>query len=366
MKVFVTGTRGVPNIPGGVEKHCEQLYPLLVKRGVDILLCRRSPYVKDIIPSWQGIQLLDCYAPHQKAFEAITHTFVAILKARIKSPNIVHIHAIGPALMTPLARLLGLRVVMTHHGFDYQRQKWGKLAKFFLRLGESLGCRYANEVIVISNNIAEVLQRKYQRSSNLIPNGISVPAPTFQTTYIKSLGIQSKRYALAVSRFVPEKGLHDLLEAFEGLSTDYQLVIAGDSDYEDEYSKHLKQQAATNPKVILTGYVTGQKLSQLYSHAGLFVLPSYHEGLPIALLEAMSYGLPVVVSDIAAHLEIKLDSSCYFKIGDVQALQERLQATLACDWAEADRQALRQFTKERYDWDNIADKTLTVYYKALQ
>ncbi|MFV2045438.1 MAG: glycosyltransferase family 4 protein, partial [Anaerolineales bacterium] len=179
MKIVVVGTRGIPAIQGGVETHCEELYPRLARLGCDITVVTRTPYVADSRRTAYGdISLKHIYAPKKKSIEAIIHTFLAILYARFSNADIVHIHAIGPALLTPFARILGLRTVLTHHGPDYDRQKWGVVAKTILRLGETAGARFANEVIVISRVIAGILESKYGRKdTHLIYNGVSIPAP---------------------------------------------------------------------------------------------------------------------------------------------------------------------------------------------
>lgn len=366
MKIFVTGTRGIPDIPGGVEKHCQELFPRVAAKGHEVLLATRSCYVTKKVDMWGGVNLIECYAPRKKSFEAIVHTSIALLKARGYCPDIVHIHAIGPSLLTPLARLMGFKVVVTHHGPDYHRHKWGKLAKRVLRLGEKLGGLYANELIVISAIIEDIIRKRYHRASNLIYNGVTLPRQSDIFDFLTQLGTEPGKYVLAVARFVPEKGLHDLITAFMAIQGDYQLVIAGDADHETEYSRRLRQMAAKNDRIILTGYITGETLNQVYTYARLFVLPSYHEGLPITLLEAMSYGLPVLVSDIPANKEVGLPPDKYFRCGDVPHLTQKMIALLARDSSEEERQEMRKQVAERYNWDRIAEQTIKVYEKVAQ
>lgn len=365
LKVFVTGTRGIPDIPGGVEKHCQELFPRIAAKGHDVLLCTRSSYADKKIKEWRGVTLIRCFAPRNKSFEAIVHTFITILKAWWNSPDIVHIHAIGPALLTPLARLMGFKVVVTNHGPDYERQKWGKIAKGVLRLGEKMGALYANEVIVISSVIQDIVHKRCRRQSNLIHNGVTLPKRCEESDFLTQIGAECGKYIMAVARFVPEKGLHDLINAFKLMESDYKLVIAGDADHETQYSKNLRQMAARDDRIILTGYITGEPLNQLYSHAGLFVLPSYHEGMPIVLLEAMSYGLPVLVSDIPANKEVELPDDRYFRCGDVDDLKDRMVALLENTLSEKERQDIRKQIIEKYNWDNIAEQTIKVYEKVL-
>lgn len=365
MKIFVTGTRGVPDIPGGVEKHCQELYPRIVAEGHEVILATRTSYVKERLDVWSGVKLTHIFAPQKKSLEAIVHTFLALLKARIVSPDIVHIHAIGPALMVPFARLLGLKVVVTNHGPDYDRQKWGGAAKFMLRLGEKLGGIFANEVIVISTVIAEIIRKRCGRESNLVYNGVPVPLKSQATGQLEKRGINAGNYLLAVARFVPEKGLHDLVDAFRLIEGDTQLVIAGDADHESEYSRKLKEMAAQDSRIVLTSYITGEELNQVYSHARLFVLPSYHEGLPICLLEAMSYGLPVLISDIPANMEVQLPAERYFKCGDTNELHLKLEALLGKSLSAQEQQCIREQIEQKYNWDLIAEQTVEVYHNAL-
>lgn len=365
MKIFVTGTRGIPDIPGGVEKHCQEIFPRIAANGHEVLLCTRSSYVTEKIDKWQGVKLINCFAPRRKSLEAIIHTFIAILKARFADPDIVHIHAVGPGLLVPFARLMGLKIVVTNHGPDYDRQKWGKAAKAMLRLGEYLGGRFANEVIVISRVIADIVRKRCGCDANLIYNGVSLPEKTESTAFLDRIGIRAGRYILAVARFVPEKGLHDLVEAFKSLGGDYHLVIAGDADHETEYSLNLKKMIAKDDRIIHTGYITGEPLNQVFSHTLLFVLPSYHEGLPIALLEAMSYGLSVLVSDIPANKEVQLPAERYFRCGDVADLKEKMETFLHKKVSEKERNKMRTQIEEKYNWDKIAEQTIKVYKKTI-
>lgn len=368
MKVVVTGTRGIPNIMGGVETHCEELLPRIVGLGGDVTIIRRSKYVnelsnKEITPDkdgnacWKGIKICDVDTPDKKAFEAIVHTFRGINKAKKLKADVLHIHAIGPALLTPYAKMLGMKVVFTHHGPDYDRDKWGWMAKNILILGEKMGCKFADRVIVISNVIKELIAKKHGRSEDvhLIYNGVPTPDKCTYKEYFDELGIEEGKYVLGMCRFVPEKNLHHLVEAFSKLNnTQFKLVLAGDTDFEDEYSINLKKMAREKG-VVLTGFVKGKKLHSLLTNCACYVLPSSHEGLPISLLEAMSYDLPVIVSDIPANLEIGLDKNCYFKCGDVDELSSKLNEVIAKPFYRIKHDI------DKYNWDTIAKQTMNVY-----
>lgn len=355
MKIFVTGTRGIPEIQGGVETHCQELYPRLAAMGHDVTVACRSSYQTVPGSEYKGVRLLSIPTPRRKSFEAIIHTWRALRHARRLKPDVVHIHAIGPALLTPVARMMGFKVVTTNHGPDYDRQKWGHLAKTVLRLGERMGARFSNRVIVISKVIADILATKYGRKdTDLIFNGVNAPEIDPSTDYIESLGLQPGRYVVGLGRFVEEKGFHDLIHSFSALGTDnYKLVIAGDADHPDDYSRKLKELAKENG-VVLTGFIRGRKMQQLMSHAALFAMPSYHEGLPIALLEAMSYGLDVAVSDIPACRLDCLMPGDHFPVGNVAALTELLERKLSAP-------VRRSYDLTPYDWDVIARQTAELY-----
>lgn len=356
MKIVVTGTRGIPNIMGGVETHCEELFPKIASKGFDVTVIRRKSYVRDTLTEYRGVKLVDIETPKKKSFEAIIHTFKAILKAKKLKADLIHIHAIGPALLVPMARLLGMKVVFTHHGPDYDRDKWGWAAKTMLKLGERMGTKYANNVIVISNVINNILVDKYGRKDcHLIYNGVPEPEICEYPEYFKELGLEKGRYILGMCRFVPEKNLHHLVEAFSKIdSKGYKLVLAGDTDFEDEYSLSLKK-SALKQGVVLTGFVRGQKLHSLLSNAHYYVLPSSHEGLPIALLEAMSYKLPVIVSDIPANKEIGLAEDIYFPVGNIEVLTDKLQRAIDKPFSRI------EYDMEKYNWNMIAEQITNIY-----
>ena len=333
MKIVVTGTRGIPNVMGGVETHCEELFPRIAQRGYDVTVIRRTDYVKDRLTSYKGVRLVDIDCPKKKSFEAIVHTFKAVNMAKRLGADVLHIHAIGPALLVPYAKMLGMKVVFTHHGPDYDRDKWGFAAKTVLKLGERFGCMFADEVIVISEVIRNLIRQKYGRTNHvhLIDNGVPAPDVCDYPEYFAELGIEPGKYVLGMCRFVPEKNLHHLVEAFGRIDAKgCKLVLAGDADFEDDYSRRLKE-TARKQGVVLPGFVKGQKLHALLTHARGYVLPSSHEGLPIALLEAMSYGLPVIVSNIPANLEVGLKPEDYFETGNVTQLATKLQQLVETD-----------------------------------
>jgi len=362
MKIVVLGLRGFPNIQGGVETHCENLFTRIAARGHDVIVLGRAPYMDTAITQYKGVRLVALACPKRRSLEAFVHTLIGIFKARALQPDVLHVHAIGPSLLVPVARLLGIKVVSTNHGPDYARAKWGGLARAILRLGESSGSRYSNAVIAISEPIAQHLRKAFGSKAAVIPNGVTVRAPSVGQDTLAHYGLSSGRYFLAVARLVPEKGLHDLLDAFAKASLPgWKLAIAGRADHEDAYSISLKEKAAAIPGVVMAGLVTGEPLAQLYSHAGLFVLPSYHEGLPIVLLEAMSYGLSVIASDIPANRQVGLTDDRFFPPGNIEQAVEKMVLHATGEFSQSERERQMATVARTFNWDSIADQTLDVY-----
>lgn len=359
-KITVLGTRGIPDVLGGVETHCQNLYPRIkAHNDVDICVIARSPYVDYRRSEYRGVKTRAIWAPKKKSLEAIVHSVLAAFAARFDGSDVVHVHAVGPGLVVPLLRLLGKKVVFTHHGPDYERQKWGYIARLALMTGERWAVKYANEVIVISQVINHLITEAYGRDdAHLIYNGVNPPAPLDATTARDTLAqfsLQPGQYLVAVGRFVQEKGFHDLIAAWRQSGVPFPLVLVGDADHATPYSEELKQLARDTPGVVLTGFLRGAALQAVFAQARLFVMPSYHEGLPIALLEAMSYSLPVILSDIPANLEVGLENAAYFRVGNVAELAEKIAQR--SNLPAADYQPYLA----RYNWDTIAAQTMQVY-----
>lgn len=363
MKVMMLGLRGFPDVQGGVEKHVEYLSQELERLGCDVEVIVRSRYVKHLDKDiWEGVRIIRLWSPKSQYLEAIVHSLLGVLVARWHRADILHIHAIGPALVTPFARILGLRVVVTHHGPDYERQKWNPIAKLILRVGEMLGMLCANERIVISNEIHNLIYKKYSVASEVIPNGVWPPPTKIDGSVLAELGLTPQRYILTVGRLVPEKRQIDLLDAFlMARIPGWRLAIVGSADYVSSYQKEITDRVRHATDVVATGSQTGTALLQLYSDAGMFVLPSSHEGLPIALLEALSHGLPVIASDIPANLEIGLDELHYFPVGDVAALAHRLQIFATKKWPDDFAKITKERTLAKFDWVSVAQQTLRCY-----
>ncbi|WP_163270908.1 glycosyltransferase family 4 protein [Chelativorans alearense] len=361
------GLRGIPNVQGGVERHVEMLGCELARLGWHVTVIGRRSYLPErAVTNWNGIDVVPIWSPRKVALEAAVHTLLGVLYSGLHRPDILHIHAIGPSLMVPLARLLGLKVVVTHHGFDYNRQKWGPVAKRILKLGEALGMRFADGRIAIAGGIAEAMQTRYGVPVSFIPNGVAIHSAKDGGKELERSDLSPQGYILTVARLVPEKRQTDLIDAFAKLRNPaHKLVIVGGSEFETPYSRRLEEKARGVPGVVMTGFQTGDSLAALFANAALFVLPSSHEGMPIALLEALGHGLPTLASDIPANLEVGLPAEDYFPLGDVDALAAAIERKLSSSSSEEERRHKAREIEDRYGWASIAERTAAVYRSLL-
>jgi glycosyltransferase involved in cell wall biosynthesis len=364
LRIAMLGTRGIPATYGGVERAVEELSARLVERGHAVTVYCRSQYCDTRQPMHRGVSLTYLPALDTKHLEAISHTTVATLSAVLRRFDIVHYHGTGPSLLAFLPRLLGRRVVVTVQGLDYQRAKWDRFASQVLRAGAWSSARVPHRTIVVSRTLERHFHERYQTSAAYIPNGVELLAEEMRRP---PFGLNSHAYLLFLGRLVPEKGVHLLIRAYRGLDTDLPLVIAGPSSHSDEYVAQLKAQAAADPRVRFVGPAYGEQKHALLANALAFCQPSNLEGLPIALLEAMSHGCIPVVSDLPEHLEVVRghgeDVGFVFRCGDVESLQAAPASALDAQLHQRARReaASRAIVAKHYSWDDIARDVEAVY-----
>jgi glycosyltransferase involved in cell wall biosynthesis len=359
MRIAMIGQKGVPATHGGVERHVEELGARLVQLGHEVTVFTRPNYTDPASREHRGMRLVSLPTVHSKHLDAIAHSVLASFATWGGGYDIVHYHAIGPCLASPIARLRGRRVVATIHGQDWRRGKWGLAASTMLRLAEWMALRVPHVTISVSRTLAARYREETGRDVRYIPNGISIDHGD-DVAVLAEHGLTDAGYILFAGRLVPEKGAHYLVDAHRQCGTRLPLVIAGDSSNSDGYVADLRDSAGGD--VVFTGYEYGPRLAALYRHAALFVLPSDLEGLPIVLLEALAYGVPVLASDIPPNIEVLGENGRYFRAGDVGSLAEALAAALG-DQPEMRERAtsLAKWAVRDYDWARIAEETAAVY-----
>lgn len=361
MKIGVIGSRGFPDVQGGIETHCLELYTRIAKlEGNYVTVYRRKPYLneRNRNAKYKNIRFIDYSVPRSKFFETFLHSFLATVHALFQKYDIVHYHNTGPGFFIPILKLSRAKVVFTYHNVSYTQKKWNPAAKKFLSLSEQISMNNSDYIIFISEVIkAEMIKKYHIRNSGVVFNGVCIPTKSTQSDYVDSLGLTRQKYIIAVGRFLEEKGFDYLIRAFRKTGIgDYKLVLAGDTDYPTDYSDRLKALAREN-NIILTGFIKGEKLNQLFTFARLFIMSSFEEGLPIALLEAMSYNIDVLVSDIPANLQIALDADDYFKVGDEEDLKLKILRKLS----ESKSRSFDEILSVKFNWDKIATETNNIY-----
>ncbi len=369
MKIVFIGQKGIPAVSGGVETHVEALAKRLASRGHDVVAYTRYNYSDRKQRMYEGVRLVNLPSISTKNLDAIVHTFLAILHTIIfeRRVDVIHFHSIGPSSLIWIPKIFKpfTPIVATFHTQCYTHKKWGGFARRYLRFGEFMANRLADEVIVISKTLQEYAQKKYQRMVTYIPNGVA-SACTKEADIIKKWDLLKDNYILTVSRLVRHKGIHHIIGAFRALDTDKKLVIVGDGSYTDSYIEELRALAAGDERIIFTGQQSGDALRELFSNAYLFVQASESEGLSIALLEAMSYELPVLASDIPENAEALRQTGFYFENGNADSLREMLAKLLAKrELADAKRSQAKARVRLNYDWDTIVRETEKLYQKAL-
>jgi glycosyltransferase involved in cell wall biosynthesis len=372
MKIAMFGQKRVPSREGGVEIVVEELSCRMAAQGHQVTCYnRRGHHVSGAefdtqrLREFEGVRLKSVWTFDKKGLAAMTSSLSAAFLCAFSKADVVHIHAEGPAFMCWLPRLFGKRVVVTVHGLDWQREKWKQgFASKYIHAGEKMAVRFAHEIIVLSKNTQDYFKETYHRDTVFIPNGVNRPRilPAQQIT--EQFGVHKGEYFLFLGRLVPEKGVHYLLEAFRNTKTDKKLVIAGGTSGTDDYIERLKELAKGDDRILFTGFVQGQTLEELYSNAYVYVLPSDVEGMPLSLLEAMSYGNCCLTSTIPECTEVVEDKAVSFQKGDVVDLTRMLQQLCDQPMLVAGYQAnARDFICEKYDWNAVTERTMELYYE---
>ena len=368
LNIVMLGHKRIPSREGGIEIVVEELSTRMAALGHRVTCLNRSgkhvsgkEFGSAQHKAYKKVQIKKVPALDCKGLAAMTASVTGGIVAALGRYDVVHFHAEGPCAMLWLPKLFGKRCVATIHGLDHQRAKWGKLARAYIMLGEKCAARCADEIIVLSRGVQQYFKDTYNRETVLIPNGVTKPLTWEAEQITQRFGLQKDSYILFLGRLVPEKGIHYLIEAYKKLNTDKRLVIAGGLSDTDAYGAQLKTMAEGDERILFTGFIQGQILEELYSNAYIYVLPSDLEGMPLSLLEAMSYGNCCVVSDIAECVDVVEDKACIFPKGNVEALAQCLGSLCADQEAVNAMKVQSSFVCGKYNWDDVTNRTLELY-----
>lgn len=370
MKIAMIGHKRIPSREGGVEVVVEELSTRMVAQGHEVTCYNRSgkhaldkkQKVKKQ-KEYKGIKLKSVFTIDMKGLAAMTSSFFGAWNIVFSRASVVHFHAEGPCAMIPIVKwLTKKKIVATIHGLDWQRAKWGGFATKYIKFGEEMAAKYADEIIVLSENVENYFKATYGRKTNFIPNGVNKPEIIVSDLLKKQYGLEKDDYILFLGRLVPEKGIHYLVDAYNQLDTNKKLVIAGGASDTSEYYNELLEKAKGNKNIIFTGFVQGKILGELYSNAYVYVLPSDLEGMPLSLLEAMSYKNCCLTSDIAECKTVIEDKGVTFKKSNVDDLRNKLQYLSDNPEKVARYQDEAQdYVLTRYNWDDVTKRTLELY-----
>jgi len=371
LNIAMLGHKRIPSREGGIEIVVEELSTRMVKAGHSVTCYNRTGHHvsgKEFdgcdLKEYQGVKLKSVFTINRKGLAAMTSSFFAAICVAFGRYDVVHFHAEGPCAMLWLPKLFGKRCIATIHGIDWQRAKWGGFASKYIKFGEKVAVKFADEIIVLSEGVQKYFLDTYGRKTAFIPNGVNRPTPRSPQLIKEKYGLGKDGYILFLGRIVPEKGILYLIEAFKRVQTDKRLVIAGGSSDTDVFMRELKEQAKDDDRIYFTGFVQGQELEELYSNAYVYTLPSDLEGMPLSLLEAMSYGNCCLTSDIAECAEVVEDRALLFRKANVEDLREKLQ--FACDYPEKVemlKAGAADFICQKYSWDDVVEQTLKLYQR---
>lgn len=373
LSIAMLGHKHMLSREGGIEIVVKELATRMSQRGHRVVVYdRKTHHISggevEHIDEYEGVKIIPVWTIERKGLAAMTSSLSAAIRAGRSNVDIVHIHAEGPAAMCGLVKLIGRlygrkkRVIVTIHGLDWQRAKWGRWASWYIKYGEKVAVKKADEIIVLSRGVQEYFEKIYSRNTVFIPNGVTKLEIREADEIKKIWGLEKDSYVLFLGRIVPEKGLRYLVEAWKSTKTDKKLVIAGGSSDTQVFMDELKEMCAGNDSMVFTGFQQGRVLEELYSNAYIYCLPSDLEGMPLSLLEAMSYGNCCIVSDIPECTEVVEDKAVVFRKSDVQDLKRVLQELLDEPQRVNDyKNSAADFITYKYNWDNVTDKTLKLY-----
>lgn len=369
LRIAMLGHKRIPSREGGVEIVVAELATRMADKGYDVTCYNRkghhiggSSFDEERINEYRGVSIKSVWTVEKRGLAAMTASFAASVRAAFGRYDVVHFHAEGPCAMLWLPKFFRKKCIATIHGLDHQRAKWGRFASWYIRFGEKCAAHLADEIVVLSENVQNYFKEVYNRETVFIPNGVSRPEIR-EADEIKSLyGVEKDGYVLFLGRLVPEKGVKYLVEAFRNTVTDKKLVIAGGASDSGDYEAELKALAQGDDRIVFTGFIQGRVLEELYSNAYIYILPSDLEGMPLSLLEAMSYGNCCLTSDIPECATVTQDHGVTFRKGNVDDLKDKLQSL--CN----DAQAVNEFKNNaadficnKYNWDDVTARTLRLY-----
>ena len=369
MKIAMIGHKRIPSREGGIEVVVEELSTRMIKLGHNVTVYnRKGKNVQDKnasdenqkLKEYKGVKIVTIPTINKKGIDAFLYSLFASIKVLFGKYDILHYHAEGSCAMLWLPHLFHKKIIVTIHGLDWNRSKWGGFATKYIKHGEKCAVKYADKIIVLSKGVQDYFKETYNRDTIFIPNGVEESKIKEPKIIKEKYNLEKDNYILFLARIVPEKGLDDLIDAYNKIKTDKKLVIAGGASHTNDYLRHIEQKVKKNKNIIMTGFVQGDELEELFSNTFLYCLPSHIEGMPISLLEAMSYGRNVLVSDIEENTQVIGKYGTSFKKGNIDDLAKKLQDSLN-EKNRKNSEDIENYILKKYNWNVIINKTIDIY-----
>ncbi len=369
MRIAMIGHKRIPSREGGVEIVVEELSTRLVSDGYEVdVYNRKGNNVSDKsiktqkIKDYKGVNIITIPTINKKGIDALLYSFFATVRALFGKYDCIHYHAEGSCGMLWIPHLFGIRTVVTIHGLDWQRSKWGGFASKYIKFGEKCAVKYADEIIVLSEGVKKYFKETYDRETHFIPNGVNKPEVKEASIIKEKYGLEKNSYILFLARIVPEKGLDYLIDAYKQVDTNIKLVIAGGASHTNNYYEEIKEKVKDDNRIILTGFVQGEELEEIYSNCFLYCLPSDVEGMPISLLEAMSYGRNILISNIEENTQVTGNYATTFEKSNTNDLKDKLEICLNKE-KRYDEKEISNYILNKYNWDDVVKETKILFEK---
>lgn len=363
MNISMIGHKRIPGREGGIEVVVEELTTRMVEKGNKVRVYNRHKRGFECPDYYKGVKIIDVPTIEKKSTDAVVYSFFSSLKVLFDNSDIIHYHAIGPSFFLFIPHMFRKKTIVTVHGLNYKTPKWKGFGARFIKLGEKIAVKYADCIIVLSEEQKQYFLSKYGRKTVFIPNGVKEAVEKPAVQIVKKYGLKKNKYILFLSRVVPGKGLEYLLDAYKNIDSSLTLVIAGGTEYIPEYRKMIEEKAERDPRVKLIGFVDGNILEELYSNTRLFVFPSEAEGMPMCLLEALSYNCQCLVSNIPENVEVAKQYAEYFESKNASDLEEKLRK---CIEEDAKKNNSSEYIKQEYSWEKVVEQTLNIYKRILK
>ena len=377
MKIAMIGHKRIPSREGGVEIVVEEISTRLIKHGHEVTVYNRKgknvqdkavDIEKHKLKEYNGIKIITVPTINKKGLDALIYSFFASIAVSFKKYDIIHYHAEGSCAMLWIPKLFRKKIIVTIHGLDWKRSKWGGFASKYIKFGEKMAVKYADEIIVLSEGVQKYFKDTYNKETSFIQNGVNKPITRKANIIEEKYKLKKDEYILFLARIVPEKGLHYLIDAFQKIDTDKKLVIAGGASHTNDYLEKIKKMVRKDTRIIMTGFVQGEELEELYSNCFLYCLPSDVEGMPLSLLEAMSYGCKCLVSDIEENTQVTQEFAITFEKGNIEDLKQKLENIIktinnkeTIENNNLDKEKISNYICRKYNWNDVIEKLLGIY-----